>query len=135
MAEFGALDGRRGHSLLPHADVLAAIPPLYATDGVRFEDKIIYVHYFVAAANWYVAEYDPEEMLAFGLCDLGQGFPEWGYVSLRELDSLVIDQPLRITEVSREGTESVRHATMPVLVERDLHFTPKRFGDVDRSEG
>lgn len=41
------------------------------------------------AATWLLTELDPEEEdIAFGLCDLGMGFPELGCVSLSELASL-----------------------------------------------
>ncbi len=40
-------------------------------------------------ATWLLLELVPEEPeMAFGLCDLGQGFPELGYVDLRELQNL-----------------------------------------------
>jgi hypothetical protein len=39
-----------------------------------------------AGATWLLTEIDPDDHdHAFGLCDLGQGFPELGYVSLAEL--------------------------------------------------
>lgn len=39
-----------------------------------------------AGATWLLTEIDPDDDdRAFGLCDLGQGFPELGYVSLAEL--------------------------------------------------
>ena len=39
-----------------------------------------------AQATWLLTELDPEdEDRAFGLCDLGHGFPELGWVSLAEL--------------------------------------------------
>ena len=41
-----------------------------------------------------------------GLCDLGQGCPELGYVNLREIASL--------------------HGTLGLKVERDLHFEADR---------
>jgi hypothetical protein len=42
-----------------------------------------------ANATWLLTELDPEdEDRAFGLCDLGLGFPELGYLSLRELESV-----------------------------------------------
>lgn len=42
-----------------------------------------------ANATWLLASIDPENPdLAFGLCDLGLGFPELGYVSLSELRSI-----------------------------------------------
>ena len=40
-------------------------------------------------ATWLLTELDPRDHdLAFGLCDLGQGFPELGYVRLSELRAL-----------------------------------------------
>lgn len=42
-----------------------------------------------AGATWLLTEIDPDEPeLAFGLCDLGLGFPELGNVSLTELAEL-----------------------------------------------
>lgn len=40
-------------------------------------------------ATWLLSEIDPEDPdQAFGLCDLGLGFPEMGYVSLSEIASI-----------------------------------------------
>ena len=40
-------------------------------------------------ATWLLSEIDPDDPdHAFGLCDLGQGFPELGYVSLDELSTV-----------------------------------------------
>ena len=58
-----------------------------------------------AQATWLISEFDPEDGLFFGLCDLGMGCPELGYVSLAEL-------------------ETVR-GPLGLPVERDLHWTPK----------
>ena len=61
----------------------------------------------VSNATWLLTELDPVDPdLAFGLCDLGLGCPELGYVRISEL-------------------RSVRGRLGP-LVERDLHFTPDR---------
>lgn len=38
--------------------------------------------------TWLITEYDPEDELFFGLCDLGMGTPEMGYVSRKELESI-----------------------------------------------
>ena len=55
------------------------------------------------AATWLISEQSPEHPdQLFGLCDLGLGFPEIGYVSLDEL-------------------QSVRGA-WGLPMERDLHF-------------
>lgn len=40
------------------------------------------------AATWLLTEVDEEDDTAFGLCDLGMGFPELGYASLTELKNL-----------------------------------------------
>ena len=60
-----------------------------------------------ANATWLLTELDPEEPdRAFGLCDLGLGYPELGYVSLTELEGLC--------------------GPMGLKVERDLHFTASK---------
>lgn len=42
-----------------------------------------------ANATWLLTELDPEDPdIAFGLCDLGLGFPELGSVSLAEIGSV-----------------------------------------------
>lgn len=42
-----------------------------------------------AQCTWLISELDPVEPThAFGLCDLGQGYPELGYVSLQELETV-----------------------------------------------
>jgi len=56
-----------------------------------------------AGATWLLTEIDPDDHdHAFGLCDLGQGFPELGYVSLAELQSV--------------------RGRLSLPVEQDLHF-------------
>ena len=56
-----------------------------------------------AGATWLLTEIDPDDHdHAFGLCDLGLGYPELGYVSLAELAAL--------------------RGRFGLPVERDLHF-------------
>jgi hypothetical protein len=58
-------------------------------------------------ATWLLTELDPEDPdIAFGLCDLGMGFPELGSVRMSELADLTGPGGLRI--------------------ERDLYFTPDK---------
>lgn len=55
-------------------------------------------------ATWLLTELDPNNPdIAFGLCDLGFGEPELGYLSIRELEG--ISGPIGLK------------------IERDLHFT------------
>lgn len=59
-----------------------------------------------AGCTWLLTELDPEDGdTAFGLCDLGMGCPELGYVSLAELASV--------------------RGRLGLPVERDLHFAPR----------
>ena len=57
--------------------------------------------------------------LLFGLCDLGMGFPELGYASLAEIESL--------------------RGKLGLPVERDLYFTPDKtlqaYADEARAAG
>jgi hypothetical protein len=55
-----------------------------------------------AQCTWLLTELDPDGGLAFGLCDLGMGEPELGYVSLLELATV--------------------RGKLGLPVERDLHF-------------
>jgi hypothetical protein len=41
-----------------------------------------------AGATWHFSEYDPENRMFFGLCDLGMGMPEMGYASRDELEAI-----------------------------------------------
>ncbi len=60
-----------------------------------------------AGCTWLLSELDPDDPdIAFGLCDLGMGCPELGYVSLAEL-------------------RAVRGA-LKLPIERDLHFVPAK---------
>ena len=58
------------------------------------------------AATWLISEYDEDTGLLFGLCDLGMGYPELGYVSLEEIKSVKVPFGLGI--------------------ERDIHFDPSK---------
>lgn len=49
-----------------------------------------------AQCTWLLTELDPDDGLAFGLCDLGMGEPELGYVSIAELASVRGKLGLRI---------------------------------------
>ena len=56
-----------------------------------------------AGATWLLSEIDPDlPDLAFGLCDLGLGYPELGSVSITELKAL--------------------RGKLGLPVERDIHF-------------
>lgn len=60
-----------------------------------------------AGATWLLTEIDPDDHdHAFGLCDLGLGFPELGWVSLAEITTV--------------------RGRLGLPVERDLHFEAQK---------
>lgn len=92
-------------------EILNKIPKLYETESVPCDEKICYVKFFnpCGSWSWFGVEYDPEQRLFFGWVD--GDFPEWGYFSLDELES--VKGPLGLG------------------IERDMHFTPKPMKEVD----
>lgn len=57
-----------------------------AADGSLDHFPVVKLFTPDAGATWLLTELDPEDPdLAFGLCDLGLGCPELGYVSLAEI--------------------------------------------------
>ncbi len=72
-----------------------------------------------AQCTWLLTEIDEGTDLAFGLCDLGLGSPELGYVSLIELRTV--------------------HGKLDIPIERDLHFEADKpisaYADEARSRG
>ena len=59
--------------------------------------------------TWYATEYDPEEQIFYGYVDTGDQDSEWGNFSLAEMQDL---------KVKGLG------------MERDIHFTPQKIGNV-----
>ena len=62
---------------------------LQGTDAERDFAPVVKLFTPDANCTWLLTEIDPDEHdHAFGLCDLGMGFPELGWVSLSELASV-----------------------------------------------
>lgn len=59
----------------------------HCTAGGEAVDPLPVIKLFTpdAQATWLLTEVDPDDDLAFGLCDLGLGCPELGYVRLSEI--------------------------------------------------
>jgi len=89
---------------------LQNFPALYSTENIKADDKIIVEHFFIGGCDWYIAESD-EHGLMFGFANLGDPQnAEWGYIDLNELKA-----------IKRQGVFEV---------DRDLHWTPKKFSEV-----
>jgi hypothetical protein len=94
------------YNLLPPS-LEKVIPPLYATESIEEEEKIVYAKFFAPSSGWtwFALEgswnKDHEDFTFFGLV---YGFEkEYGYFSLNELES--VTNPLQ-------------------RIERDLFFDP-----------
>lgn len=80
----------------PSKERLAKIPKLYETENVPLADKLIWLHFFIGGSDWYIAEYDGEDLF-WGYAILNDHVnAEWGYISFSELKEIKIDGWLEI---------------------------------------
>lgn len=81
---------------------------LHNNATARDIDHIPVVKWFApwGSATWIITEMEQDGDTCFGLCDLGMGEPELGYVSLKEI-------------MSRNGPYGLK-------IERDEHFHPTK---------
>ena len=82
---------------IPTEKRLAKIPKLYETEHDTLKDKLIYLHFFIGGCDWYIAEFDGQDIF-FGFAILNNDLQnaEWGYVSFRELREITIQEWLEI---------------------------------------
>ncbi len=76
-------------------------------------DPIVIAKFFNPAGSgtWYATEYNPAENIFFGYVSIfGDDCDEWGYFGLAELQDY--------------------RGRFGLGIERDLHFTEKRFGEI-----
>jgi len=94
----------------PKPEQLAKLPKLYQTEKVPLKDKPIYIHFFIGDCDWFISEYDGEDLF-YGHAIIGDpAFAEWGYISFTELkqirippgievDCELFDPPLRASDI------------------------------------
>ena len=75
----------------PTTDRLSKIPKLYETEHIPLQDKLIHLHFFIGGCDWYIAEFDGEDLF-WGFAILNDDFQnaEWGYISFSELKSIKV---------------------------------------------
>lgn len=75
----------------PTREQLGKIPKLYETEKIKPKDKLIHLHFFIGGCDWYIAEYDGDDLF-FGFAILNNDYfnAEWGYISFSELKSISI---------------------------------------------
>ena len=94
-------------------EVVSRLPKLYATDNIKFNDKVLQVKFFTPDGDhtWYGVEYDGNDTF-FGLVvnSATGNEGEWGYFSKSELKSI--------------------RGRLCLPVERDMYFDPMTYGQL-----
>jgi hypothetical protein len=95
----------------PTQKQLERIPRLYGTEGTTLENKEIHMHFFLGSCDWYIAEWDGEDIF-YGYATLNgdHQMAEWGYTSFAELKNLKVKGWLEI--------------------DRDMHWTVKKASEI-----
>jgi len=97
---------------------LAKVPRLYETENVPAKDKVIHMHFFLASSDWFIVEFDGDDIF-FGFACLNgwTDLAEWGYISFKELRELKVDAPVSING---------QRALIPLEVDRDLYWISRK---------
>lgn len=70
----------------PSKERLDKIPRLYETEKIPVEEKLIYLHFFICACDWYVSEFDGDDTFwGYAILNGDLQNAEWGYFSFAEL--------------------------------------------------
>lgn len=94
---------------IPTAERLAKIPRLYETENIPLNEKLIHLHFFIGGCDWYVAEFDGEDLF-FGYAILwDHRYAEWGYFSFDELKDIKLDGWLEV-DCETEDVWKIRKA-------------------------
>ena len=90
------------------------LPDLIANWNQDDPQPVVKIFSPIGAATWLICSIEPEyQDLMFGLCDLGMGFPELGYVSLSELQEFTMPFP------------GAKIQGLGLPLEGDLYFQPE----------
>ena len=75
----------------PSKQRLDKIPRLYETEGVPLQDKLIHLHFFIAGSDWYICEFDGNDLFwGYAILNGDYEMAEWGYISFKELRELSV---------------------------------------------
>jgi len=81
----------------PTKERLDRIPRLYETEHIPLKDKLIHLHFFIAGCDWFICEYDGEDLFFGFVIFIGDyQNAEWGYISFSELKAIKINGWLEI---------------------------------------
>ena len=94
----------------PNKVRLAEIPKLYETENIPLKDKLIHLHFFIGGCDWYISEYDGEDLFwGFAILNNDYEMAEWGYISFSDLKALKLNSGFEV-DCEIEKTWKVRKA-------------------------
>lgn len=74
---------------VPDKARLDKIPRLYQTEETPAQEKLVYLHFFFGACDWFIVEFDGEDLFfGFAVINGDLEMAEWGYVSFSELKGI-----------------------------------------------
>ena len=95
----------------PSKERLTKIPKLYETENIPLPDKVTYLHFFIAGSDWYIAEYDGDDLLwGYSILNGDDINAEWGYISFSELKAIKINGWLEV-DCETEESWKIRKAS------------------------
>lgn len=98
---------------IPTPEKLAEIPRLYANEKTSLKNTLIYLHFFIDGSDWYIAEYDGDDIFwGYAILNGDQHNAEWGYISFSELK-----------EIKIQGC---------IEIDNDLHWQVRKASEVDK---
>ncbi len=76
---------------IPSKERLNKIPKLYETEEIPSDKKLIYLHFFIGSSDWYIAEFDGDDIFfGYAILNGDKDCAEWGYISFSELKDLKV---------------------------------------------
>jgi hypothetical protein len=108
---------------IPSKERLAKVPKLYATEDIPLKNKLIHLHFFIGGCDWYIAEYDGDDLFWGFAClngDLQNA--EWGYVSFTELKALKANGWLEV-DCELEDFWEIKRASEVEIISRAHDWT------------
>ena len=95
----------------PSKERLTKIPILYETENIPLPDKVIYLHFFIAGSDWYIAEYDSDDLFwGYAILNGDDVNAEWGYISFSELKTIKVNGWLEV-DCETEESWKIRKAS------------------------
>jgi len=75
----------------PSHEKLSTIPNLYETETIPLKDKVIHLHFFIGSTDFFIAEYDSEDLFwGFTVLNGDLQNAERGYICFSEIKAVKI---------------------------------------------